>query len=70
MNIIILENGIKILVINNNIAHILIAHFNRLSISANIVDTTKNDLDKANYTNYPSLISNFNNLQRQDIFLR
>ena len=64
MKTITLENGIKIIVINNNIAHILIAHFNRLSISANIADTIKNDLDKANYTNYPCLISNFNNLQQ------
>jgi len=70
MKTITLENGIKLIVINNNIAHILIAQFNRLSISANIADTTKNDLDKVNYTNYPYLISDFNHLQRQHRFLR
>lgn len=70
MKTITLENGIKLIVINSNIAHILIAQFNRLSISANIADTTKNDLDKVNYTNYPYLISDFNHLQRQHRFLR
>lgn len=70
MKTITLENGIKLIVINSNIAHILIAQFNRLSISANIADTTKNDLDKANYTNYPCLVFDFNYLQRQDRFLK
>lgn len=70
MKTITLENGIKLIDINSNIAHILIAQFNRLSISANIADTTKNDLDKVNYTNYPYLISDFNHLQRQHRFLR
>ena len=69
MKTITLKNGIK-LIVNNNIAHILIAQFNRSSISANIADTTKNDLDKVNYTNYPCLMSDFNYLQRQDRFLR
>lgn len=65
MKTITLKNGIK-LIVNNNIAHILIAQFNRLSISANIADTTETDLDKTNYTNDPCLVSDFNNLQRQD----
>lgn len=69
MKTITLENGIK-LVVNVNIAHILITQFNRLSILANIADTTENDLDKANYTNYPCLVSDFNNLQRQDRLLK
>lgn len=69
MKTITLENGIK-LVVNGNIAHILVAQFNRLSIPANVADTTKNDLDKANYTNYPCLISDFNHLQQQDKLLR
>lgn len=69
MKTITLENGIK-LVVNGNITHILIAQFNRLSISTNVADTTKNDLDKANYTNYPCLVSDFNYLQRQDRFLK
>jgi hypothetical protein len=66
MKTITLENGIKLIVINGNIAHILIEHFNRLSISANITDTTETDLDKVNYINASCLISDFNNLQRQD----
>ena len=69
MKTITLENGIK-LIVNSNIAHILIAHFNRLSISANIADTTLDELDKVNYTNYPCLISDFNHLQLQDRLLR
>jgi hypothetical protein len=69
MKTITLENGIK-LVVNGNIAHILLAQFNQLSISANVADTTKNDLDKVNYTNYPCLMSDFNYLQRQDRLLR
>lgn len=69
MKTITLENGIK-LVVNVNIAHILITQFNRLSILANIADTTENDLDKANYTNYPCLVSDFNSLQRQDRLLK
>lgn len=69
MKTITLENGIK-LVVNVNIAHILIAQFNRSSISANIADTTENELDKVNYINYLCLVSDFNNLQRQDRLLR
>ena len=69
MKTIILENGIK-LVVNGNIAHILVAQFNRLSIPANAADTTEIELNKVNYTNYPCLISDFNHLQRQDRFLR
>lgn len=70
MKTITLENGIKLIVINSDIAHILIEHFNRLSISANITDTTETDLDKVNYINASCLISDFNNLQRQDRLLR
>ena len=70
MKTITLENGIKLIVINSNIAHILTEHFNRLSISANITDTTETDLDKVNYINTSCLISDFNNLQRQDKLLR
>lgn len=69
MKTITLKNGIK-LIVNNNIAHILIAQFNRSSISANIADTTENELDKVNYINYLCLVSDFNNLQRQDRLLR
>ena len=70
MKTITLENGIKLIVINSNIAHILIERFNRLSISANITDTTETDLDNVNYINASYLISDFNNLQRQDRLLK
>ena len=69
MKTITLYNGVK-LIVNSNIAHILIDQFNRLSIPANVADTTEIELNKVNYTNYPCLISDFNNLQRQDRFLR
>lgn len=70
MKTITLENGIKLIVMNSDIAHILIEQFNRLSISANVADTTQNEVDKANYTNYPCLLSDFNHLQRQDRFFK
>lgn len=69
MKTITLNNGVR-LIVKDDLIPILITQFNRLSISANVADTTETDLDKANYTNYPCLISDFNNLQRQDRLLR
>ena len=69
MKTITLNNGVR-LIVKDDLIPILITQFNRLSISANVADTTETDLDKANYTNYPCLISDFNNLQRQDKLLR
>ena len=60
MKTITLENGVKIIVANDNIAHIFIKHFNQMSISAKISDTTESDIEKANYSNTPNLISDFN----------
>ena len=62
MKTITLENSIKLIVANNNIAHIFIKHFNQMSISAKISDTTSSDIEKANHSNAPNLISDFNHL--------
>lgn len=70
MKTITLNNGVRFIVIKGNRIPILVDHLNLLSILASIADTTKNDLDKANYINASCLISDFNNLQRQDRLLR
>lgn len=60
MKTITLENGVKIIVANDNIAHIFIKHFNQMPISVKISDTTASDIEKANHNNAPNLISDFN----------
>lgn len=62
MKTIILENGVKIIVVNDNIASLFIKHFNQIPISAKISDTTASDMEKANHNNAPNLISDFNHL--------
>lgn len=62
MKTITLENGVKIIVANDNIASLFIKHFNQMSISAKISDTTSSDIEKANHNNTPNLISDFNRL--------
>ena len=62
MKTITLENGIKLIVANDDIASLFIKHFNQMSISAKISDTTASDMEKANHSNAPNLISDFNRL--------
>lgn len=62
MKTITLENGIKLIVANDNIAHIFIKHFNQMPISVKSSDTTASDIEKANHSNAPNLISDFNRL--------
>lgn len=62
MKTITLENGVKIIVANDHIASLFIKHFNQMSISAKISDTTASDIEKANHNNAPNLISDFNRL--------
>lgn len=62
------NNGVR-LIVKDDLIPILIAQFNRLSLSANVAGTTEADLNKVNYTNRPCLVSDFNNLQRQDKLL-
>lgn len=59
MKTITLENRIKF-IINDSIAYILIEHFNKMSISSKISDTTASDMAKTDYSNTPDLISDFN----------
>lgn len=61
MKTITLKNGVKFIV-NDSIAHLLIKHFDKVSISSNISDTTASDVDKTDYSNTPDLISDFNHL--------
>lgn len=62
MKTITLENDVKIIVANDNIAQIFIKHFNQMSISVKISDTTASDINKTNYSNAPDLISDANHL--------
>lgn len=62
MKTIILENGVKIIVANDNIASLFIKHFNQMPISAKTSDTTVSDMEKTNHNNAPNLISDFNRL--------
>ena len=64
MKTITLKNGIK-LIVNNNIAHSLIEHFNKMHISFNIFDTTKSDVSKTDYGNATNLIFDANHLSNQ-----